>query len=108
MVHDLGEVVRVQRVQDVEHVVARWPLPFWELFGEVRVEDRVVLERGEDILYRQFVVVRHLYLGDRSLLEKLLLANQDILEEVLIHNALVREVVLQTGKTKMDEYGYVA
>ena len=43
VVHDFGQVVGVQRVQDVEHVVPRRPLPFRELVREVRREDRVVL-----------------------------------------------------------------
>ena len=50
MVHDLVQVVRVQGVDDVEHVVARWPLSFRELVREVGDEDRVVLEGGEDVL----------------------------------------------------------
>ena len=44
MVHDLLEVVRVQGVEDVEEVVPRWSLAGWVLVGEVRHEDRVLIE----------------------------------------------------------------
>ena len=69
VVHDFGQVVRVQRVQNVEHVVPRRPFPFGELVREVRSKDRVVLERGEDALHTQLIVVRDLDRGYRSLLE---------------------------------------
>ena len=44
MVHDLLEVVRVQGVEDVEEVVPRRSLAGWVLVGEVRHEDRVLIE----------------------------------------------------------------
>ena len=102
MVHDLGQVFGVQRVQDVEHVLTRRALAFGELVREVGVEDRVVLEGGEDVLHAQLVVVWDFDRGHRCLLEELLLADQEVLEEVLVHHGLIGQVILQAVETKLD------
>ena len=61
MRHDLGERVGVQRVQDIEEVVARRPFASGVGVGEVGHELRVLDEHRVDRLVRQLVVFRHLY-----------------------------------------------
>ena len=95
MAQDLGEVVRVQRVHDVEEVLAGRPLILRVVIREVGVEDRVLLELGEERLDRELVVLGYLDLLDLQLLEQLLLAAEDILEEVLVDKALRRQVELE-------------
>ena len=95
MAQDLGEVVRVQRVHDVEEVLAGRPLVLGVVVREIGVEDRVLLELGEERLDGELVVLGDLDLLDLQLLEQLLLAAEDILEEVLVDEALRRQVELE-------------
>ena len=93
--HDVREVDRLERVQDVEEVRPRWPFPYWVFVWEVGHEDGVLGELRVDVLHRQFIVAWDLDVADLRLLEQLLLARQDRLEEVLVHHRLVWQIELQ-------------
>ena len=95
VLHQLAEVVGVQRVEDVEEVITRWALALREFVRDVRHEDLVALELRVDVLHRQFIIVRHLDRRHRLLLEQLLLAREHFLEEVLGEDALIWKIELE-------------
>ena len=94
MLHDLLEVLGLQRVEDVEEVLARWALTCWIGVREVFHEIRVLLEMRPERLYGQLVIMWAIHLLDLRLLHQLLLAGEDVLEEVLVDDVGIREVVL--------------
>ena len=93
--HDLGQVVRVDRVQDVEEIVSRRPFPFRIGVGEELHHVRVLLELRVERLDRQLIVVGHFDLDLLLLQEQALPAREHGLEEVLVDRLLVWEVVLE-------------
>ena len=95
VLHDLRQVVRVQRVEDVEEVLPRRTLVLRVLVRKVRQEDGVLLELGIERLHRQLVVVRDLDRRDGRLLVELLLPGEDVLQEVLVDEAFGRQVELE-------------
>ena len=103
MVHDLLEVVRVQGVEDVEEVVTRWSLAGWVLVGEVRHEDRVLLELRIQSLDGQLIVMWHYDILHLYFLEELLLTNQDILKEIFVDKALGWQIELEAVMEKIGE-----
>ena len=94
MLHDLIEIIRLQRVKDIEEVLARRTLASWICIREVLHEICIFLEMRPQRLDRQFVVVWNIYLLDFGLLHQLLLANENVLEEVLVDDVGIREIVL--------------
>ena len=92
--HEVLEILRMNRVQDVEEIGAGWPFIGWKLVREVLHEQLVILEHGEECLDGELIIVWHLDVRDRSLLEQHLLAGQDVLEEVLGHGAFIGQIVL--------------
>ena len=94
MLHDLLEVLGLQRVEDVEEVLARRALASWIRIRKVLHELWVLLEMRPERLYGQLVIMWAIHLLDVGLLHQLLLAGEDVLEEVLVDDVGVREVVL--------------
>ena len=94
VLHDLLEVLGLQRVEDVEEVLARRALASWIRVWEVLHEVRVLLEMRPERLHGQLVIMWDIHLLDVDLLHQLLLAGEDVLEEVLVDDVRVREVVL--------------
>ena len=82
--HDLGEVLRVEGVEDVEKVVSRRPLALWVSGREVPHELCVLGELGPEIPHRELVVPGHLDGGHLGLPQQELLPGQHFLEEVLV------------------------
>ena len=105
VVHDLLEVVRIQGVEDIEEVLARWSLAGWVLVRKVGQEDRVLLELRIELLDGELIVVGHVDVLHLDLLEQLLLADQDILEEVLVDEALRRQIKLEAIEEKICQKG---
>ena len=107
VLHDLLEVLRLQRVEDVEEVLARRALAGGIRVGEVLHELRVLLEVRPERLHRELVVLWDVDLLDLGLLHQLLLADEDVLEEVLVDDVRVREVVLDCAGVRMRMQGYL-
>ena len=93
--HDLGQVVGVDRVQDVEEVFPARSPRLGVVVGEVGHELAVLGERGPELLDGELVVPRHLDGADGLLLEQQLLLREDLLEEVLVDVPLRRQIVLE-------------
>ena len=108
MLEDLGEVVRIERVQHVEEILPRGALALRVLVREVRHEVCVLDEHGIQVLDAELIVSGDLYVVDLRLFEQLLLAAQDLLEKVLIDYCLIREIELKTtrglGKEETGTY----
>ena len=106
MLHDLLEVLGLQRVEDVEEVLARRALASWIRIRKVLHELWVLLEMRPERLYGQLVIMWAIHLLDVDLLHQLLLAGEDVLEEVLVDDVGIWEVVLDyTGiSMKMRRY----
>ena len=98
VVHDLAQVLGVDRVQHVEEVLPRRPLVLRVLGREVLHELGVLLELRPEAADRELVVVGHLDVVHGGLQQQRLLAREDLLEEVVGHQVLVREVVLLCKK----------
>ena len=94
MAHDLLEIFRIDRVQDIEEILARRALIFRKLVREVLCELLVLRKLWPERLHRQLVVEWYSYRLDLRLLQKHLVAGQHVLQEVLVHNGLVGEVIL--------------
>ena len=92
--HDLGQVLRVERVQYVEEISSRRPLVLGEVVREVKHEGGILGHRWRELLHTQLVVSWDFDGGDGPLLEQLLLVREDGLEEVLVYLVLWRQVVL--------------
>ena len=93
--HDLLEVVRVQRGQDVEEVVPWRLFAFGVLRREVGHHFGVLGEHRVQALDAELVVLRHRHLLDFGLLHQLLLAGQHLLEKIFVHDRFVRQIELQ-------------
>ena len=90
----LLEVLRVDRVQDVEEVRSGRPLAVRVFVGEVLDEFRIFLELRIQRLDADLVVVRHRDLLHDGLLHQFLLPGEDLLEEVLVDLLHRRQIVL--------------
>ena len=101
--HPLQEL-GVQGVQDVEEVLPRRALAHRVLIGEVSGEEVVAGELRVQVLHRQLLVVRHLYVGHVLLLDELLLIGQDLLEKVLVDERLRRQVELEATQGYKGQY----
>ena len=95
MDQDVGEILGVDRVQDVEEVLPRRAFVLGILIGEVRHHLGVLRELRIKVLDRELIVVRDLDGAHLLLLEQVLLAPEDGLEEVLVDDGLVRQVELE-------------
>ena len=91
---DLRKVIRVQRVEHVEKVVARRAFALRISVRKVRHELGVLRELRIEILHAQLVVVRHLDEPDFGFLQQLLLAREDLLQVVLVDHGLVWQIKL--------------
>ena len=82
---ELFEEVALDRVHDVEEVLAAWALAFSERVGEVLGNVGVARELRPQRFHRELVVVRHVDVVYLGLLEQVLLSGEHLLEEVLVH-----------------------
>ena len=105
--HDLCQVVRVKRVEDVEEVIARRAFAHGILVREVLHELGVLQEHWIDSLDTELWILRHLDVNDLLLLHELLLSSQDLLDEVLVHDSLVWEVELDYKGVRSAEKRYL-
>ena len=94
MLHDLGEILWVQGVQDVEEILAGRALALWENGREEGTEVSIFFELGPERLDTELIVVWHRNVFDGSLLQQLLSAGEDILEEVLVDRFLIGQIIL--------------
>ena len=94
MTHDLRQVLMMERVEDVEEVLARRTLVLWVRCREVLRELWVLLKLWPETPDGELIVVGDLDLVDVRLLHQHLLAGEDILQEVFIDTCFVRQVVL--------------
>ena len=92
--HDLGQVVRVDRVQNVEEVVPGRAFPFRIGVGEELHLVVVLLELRIEVLDGQLLEVGHLHVHLLRLQEELLLVLQEQPQEVLVDDRLVWDVEL--------------
>ena len=79
----------MQRIEDIEEVLAWRPLAGWVFIGKEPGKFRIFAEGWPEILHRQFIVVRNGNLLNFSLLHELLLPTQDILQEVFVDDVIV-------------------
>ena len=90
MTHDLGQVVRIEGVENVEEVISGRALVFWVLVGEVLREGLVVLQVGPQMLDADFIIMGYGNLLYLVLLHQLLAVGEDIFQEVLRDDLLLR------------------
>ena len=90
MTHDLGQVVRIEGVENVEEVFSGRALVFWVLVGEVLREGLVVLQVGPQMLDADFIIMGYGNLLHLGLLHELLAIGEDIFQEVLRDDFLLR------------------
>jgi len=81
--NDLCEVLRMNRVQDVEEVLPRWPLALRVPVGEELQHLRVLLELRPESLDGELLVLLDRNLVDLRLLQEVLLSAEDLVEEIL-------------------------
>ena len=94
MTHDLRQVLMMERVEDVEEVLARRTLVLRVRCREVLGELWVLLELRPEPPDGELVVVGDLDLVDVRLLHEHLLAGEDILQEVFVDTCFVWQVIL--------------
>ena len=94
MGQDALEILRLERVEDVEEVLARRAPPGRVLVREVAGELWVLAHVGPKGLHGQLVIVRNSDLVDVGLFHELLLARQDVFQEILVDDIGVWQVVL--------------
>ena len=94
MTHDLRQVLMMERVEDVEEVLARWTLVLGIRRREVLGKLWVLLELWPEAADGELVVVGDLDLVDVRLLHEHLLAGEDILQEVFVDTCFVWQVIL--------------
>ena len=92
--HDLFQVLRIQRIQYTEKVISAWPLALIvgvrKVFGEVGV----LLVHRPQLPDQELIILRHLDGGDGVLLQQHLFAGEDLFQEVLVDVRLRRKEVL--------------
>ena len=101
MGQDALEILRLERVEDIEEVLARRAPPGRVLVREVAGELWVLAHVGPKGLHGQLVIMRNSDLLDVGLLHELLFAAQNVLEEVLVHDVLIRQIVQNPKTPKM-------
>ena len=101
--HHLLEIFWVDRVENVEEILSRWPLVLRILVREEGHHGRVLLELRIEILDRNLIVMRNLNLLNSALPQQLLFASQNILQEVLVDYILRWQIELQA--VDETEYG---
>ena len=106
MTHDLRQVLMMERVEDIEEVLARWTLVLRICCREVLGKLWVLLKLWPEPPDGELVVVGDLDLVDVRLLHEHLLAGEDILQEVFVDTCFVWQVVLDykgiSLTTRMD------
>ena len=100
MAHDLGQVLWVHCVQDIEEVFSWWSLADRVFVRKVGHHFNVLRELWIEVLHRQFVVVGHLDSDHVRLLQELLVTGEHCLQEVFVDDRLVRQVVLEAVKKR--------
>ena len=91
---DLGQVLRVDRVEHIEEIVARWPLALRIFVGEEAHHVRVLQELRVEVLHGELLEVGHLHVHLLRLQEELLLVLQEQPQEILVDDRLVWDVEL--------------
>ena len=94
MRHELGEVLWLEGVEDVEKVLPRRTLILRKLGRKVGAELSILLHLGPKVLNRELVVAGHCDWFVLGLHQQLLLVDEDLLEEVLGHELLRWKVEL--------------
>ena len=94
MTHDLRQVLMMERVEDIEEVLARWTLVLRVRCREVLGKLWVLLKLWPEPPDGELVVVGDLDLVDVRLLHEHLLAGEDILQEVFVDTCFVWQVIL--------------
>ena len=88
------KILRLDRVEEVEEVLARRPFTSRVAVREVLGELGVALYVRPQCLHRELIVVRDCDMLDICLLHQLLFARKNVLQEVLVDAVSLREVVL--------------
>ena len=94
VLHDLLHVVEMDRIQDVEEVLASWVSILWIFVLEEDVECCILGEILVQPLHRELLVVRDVDILHLLLLQQPLLVVEDLSEEVLVDLGDGWEVVL--------------
>ena len=94
MGHNLGQILRVDRIEYVKEILPGRPLVLGELVREVLGERWVLFEIRPKVADRQLVILRHVDGVDVCSLEELLLIGEDLFHEVLGHLIVRRQVEL--------------
>ena len=94
MVHDLLEILGVERVEDVEEVLSGGISLIGVFVLEKENELGVLLEILPQVLDGQLLEVGDMDVVDLLLFEELLLVVEDLLQEVLVALVLGRDIIL--------------
>ena len=94
MVKELLQVVRPDRVQDIEEILPRRAFVLRVHIWEVGHDLRVLLHIWPESLDRDLIVLGHVDVVDFLLLKELLLTVKHQLEEVLVDGTFIGKVVL--------------
>ena len=93
---ELGQILRLQRVQHVEKVRTRWPLTCRELIWKVADKLRIFGHEWPDGFDRQLLVGWDGYVLDGRLLQQQLFTSHHSFEKIFVDDGLVWQIVLQT------------
>ena len=105
MGHHLGDVFRIQGVEDVEEVGPRDLLALRQAVGHVRHEVGVGGEGRHEVLHGELVVAGHLDRPEFAAAEEFLRAKEHLLQMVLVPLHGVLEVVLDCTRAVMRGEG---
>lgn len=100
MVHDLGDIVRIDGIEDVEEIFSIGSSFVCIFILEVDVEVFIILEVLPKVLDTELIPAWDMDEIDLILFEQLLIVPEDAPQEVLVHLALRWQIVLQLVKGK--------